>query len=84
MTHGGTLICLVGQWLGLTVEIIDPVGFEFHTTSINVLRAFADDSDFTPGMRVIERLNDTSHLATAEGLTAHAASVAIRMKGPRP
>ena len=69
VTHGGTLICLVGAWLGLSAETLHPIGFEFHTTSITVLRQFpeADYGSTGPVGRVIERLNDTSHLSAADG-----------------
>jgi broad specificity phosphatase PhoE len=67
VSHGGALICLVGRWLGFSVEALEPVGFEFHTTSITVLRHFRDDVPHGPIGRAIERLNDTSHLSSAEG-----------------
>lgn len=70
VSHGGTLICLVGAWLGLTPEMLHPIGFEFHTTSITVLREFRIEAPFGatgPTGRTIERLNDASHLDVDQG-----------------
>ena len=42
-------------------EALDPIGFSAGTTSITVLQS--DEH----GSRIVERLNDTSHLAGTEG-----------------
>jgi broad specificity phosphatase PhoE len=60
VTHGGTMVCLVARWLGLTAEVLDPIGFDAYTTGITVLRGNKY------GHR-IERLNDTAHLDGLEG-----------------
>jgi probable phosphoglycerate mutase len=67
VSHGGTLNCLVARWLGLSVETLLPIGFEFHTTSITVLREFPHLDPSAPADYALERLNDTSHLTPADG-----------------
>jgi broad specificity phosphatase PhoE len=61
VSHGGTLICLVARWLGLTPEALEPVGFAFHTASITVLQTDRH------GSRIVERLNDIAHVAGLDG-----------------
>jgi probable phosphoglycerate mutase len=61
VTHGGTMVCLVARWLGLSAEVLEPIGFSAHTTSITVLQTDQH------GSRIVERLNDTAHLAGSEG-----------------
>jgi probable phosphoglycerate mutase len=61
VTHGGTMVCLVARWLGLTAEVLEPIGFSAHTTGITVLQTDQH------GSRIVERLNDTAHLAGLEG-----------------
>lgn len=56
VTHGGTMICLVARWLKLMPEAVEPIGFSAHTTGITVLQSDAH------GSRIVERLNDASHL----------------------
>jgi probable phosphoglycerate mutase len=56
VTHGGTTVCLVARWLRLSIEVLEPIGFAAHTTSITVLSEDANG-------RRLERLNDTAHLA---------------------
>jgi probable phosphoglycerate mutase len=68
VSHGGTIVCLVGQWLGLTAETLEPMGFEALPTCITVLRRMTPFRD-TSGTSwpVVERLNDISHLAGMDG-----------------
>ena len=61
VTHGGTMVCLVARWLGLSAEVLEPIGFSAHTTGITVLQTDRH------GGHIVERLNDTSHLAGLEG-----------------
>jgi len=70
VTHGGTLNCLIARWLGFPVEVLEPIGFEFHTASITVVR----DAPYPR----LERLNDTGHLTELEG------QVPLRQLLPRP
>jgi len=56
ITHGGTMICLVGRWLRLSAETLEPIGFSAHTTGITVLIE-------TKYGRRLERLNDAAHLS---------------------
>lgn len=61
VTHGGTIMCLVGSWLGLESRQLAPVFFAAYTTSITTLVHNEN------GHREIERLNDVSHLAGLAG-----------------
>jgi probable phosphoglycerate mutase len=70
VTHGGTVICLVGRWLHLTAESLEPILLSSHPTAITVLRGDAR------GVRVLERLNDAAHLDGIEG------SVSLRDLAP--
>lgn len=60
VTHGGTIMTIVGWWLRLDVQSLGQTWFGAHPTSITVLHA--DDG---PGYnhRGIERLGDITHLA---------------------
>lgn len=59
VTHGGTMICLVARWLRLPAEAVEPIGFSAYTTGITVLKS--DEH----GQRIVERLNDASHLPSS-------------------
>jgi broad specificity phosphatase PhoE len=58
VTHGGTILALVGHWLGLAPEALGRLNFHADPTSITVLVA----SQF----RGLARLNDTAHLTGTE------------------
>jgi probable phosphoglycerate mutase len=60
VSHGGTIVCLIGQWLGMTAEVLQTMGFEAYPTSVTVLR------DRGTG-RGVERANDVTHLSGMEG-----------------
>jgi hypothetical protein len=57
------MICLVARWLKLSAEALDPIGFSAYTTGITVLQLDRH------GSRIVERLNDATHLATDSGAT---------------
>lgn len=61
VAHAGTLNNAVAWWLGLGPDVGERpwVGFEFHPTSVSLLRT--NDA----GERSLERLNDTAHLLAA-------------------
>jgi probable phosphoglycerate mutase len=61
VSHGGTIIRLVARWIRLPVESLETAGFAIGTTSITVLQSGGHDG------RIVERLNDTAHLAGMEG-----------------
>jgi probable phosphoglycerate mutase len=61
VSHGGTLTCLVARWLLLSPEALEPIGFAFHPVSITVLQTDRH------GGPVVERLNDTAHVAGMDG-----------------
>ncbi len=56
VSHGGTINCLIGQWLQLTPQAMEPTGFSAYCTGITVLQAG------THAPRVLERMNDVCHL----------------------
>ena len=60
VSHGGTIVCLVARWLLLTAEVLNPIGFSAHTTSITVLSQDANG-------RRLDVLNDTAHLSGDSG-----------------
>lgn len=60
VSHGGTIVCLVARWLGLSAEVLNPIGFSAHTTSITVLSR--DENG-----RRLDVLNDTAHLSGEHG-----------------
>jgi len=60
VTHGGTVQALTGAWLRLPPEVLSAVNLAPHVTSITVLQ---QDSSY----RLIERLNDISHLDGIKG-----------------
>jgi len=56
VSHGGTIACLIGQWLQLDPRVVEPIGFLAYTTSITVLQADRRSR------RMLERTNDVAHL----------------------
>lgn len=56
VTHGGTIVHVIGWWLGLDMATVSRVYFDADPASVSVLttNSFGD--------RVVSRLNDTSHL----------------------
>lgn len=63
VTHGGTIMCLVGHWLGMESHQLAPIQIPAYTTSITTLTTWR-------GRRELERLNDTAHLEGIEGWTS--------------
>jgi probable phosphoglycerate mutase len=61
VSHGGTIICLIARWLRLSPEALEPIGFAVHATAICVLQTDRH------GDRILERLNDVSHLDSRHG-----------------
>ncbi len=61
VSHAGTIIRLVARWLRLPAEALEATIFATHPTGVTVLQA--DDG----GHRIVERLNDTAHLAGLDG-----------------
>jgi probable phosphoglycerate mutase len=60
VSHGGTILCLIGRWLNLTPQAMEPIGFSAYTTAIAVLQARRDAE------RWLERMNDVAHLTGHE------------------
>jgi probable phosphoglycerate mutase len=54
--HGGTVVQIVSWWLRLPIETLNWVNFHSYPTGITVL------TETKWGERLLERLNDTSHL----------------------
>jgi hypothetical protein len=55
------MVSLIGRWLMLTPEVLEPISFSSHTTGITCLTR---DRFGNP---VVERANDVAHLAGMEG-----------------
>ena len=64
VTHGGTIMCLVGHWLGMESHQLAPIQFAAYTTSITTLTVTSR------GFHELERLNDVAHLEGLEGWTS--------------
>jgi probable phosphoglycerate mutase len=61
VSHGAAIVSLIGRWLMLTPEALEPISFSSHTTGITCLTR---DRFGNPN---VERINDVAHLAGMEG-----------------
>jgi probable phosphoglycerate mutase len=61
LSHGGTIEVMVARWLMLTPETWEPINLGMHTTGVTTL------SRGMWGRAMVERMNDTAHLAGMEG-----------------
>lgn len=61
VSHGGTIEVMVARWLMLTPEAWEPISLGMHTTGVTTL------SRGMWGRAMVERMNDTAHLAGMEG-----------------
>lgn len=61
VTHGGTIVQILSWWLGLTPEQMIRAYFKCEPTALTVLKI--DELD----RHMVERLNDTQHLAALGG-----------------
>ncbi len=61
VSHGGTIECIIGRWLMLTPEAVQPISLGAHTTGVTTL------SRGPWGRPMVERMNDVAHLAGMEG-----------------
>ena len=57
VSHGQTLVYLVGRWLELSPDVMEPIGFSMHPTSVTTLVRDRHNRPWT------ERMNDVAHLA---------------------
>jgi probable phosphoglycerate mutase len=60
VTHGASMECVIGRWLGLTAELVDGRGFAVYPASITELTR----DRF--GRPLLERMNDIAHLQGLE------------------
>jgi broad specificity phosphatase PhoE len=60
VTHGASMECVIGRWLGLSPEAVASMGFAVYPASITELTR---DRFARP---LLERMNDVAHLQGLE------------------